>query len=66
MLAGLGTEFPLVLRSLTAGLVIYDPGIKMEHSSGKPLIKRRSQFRILFRNLGSLYHRTEPWDIFKP
>ena len=63
VLAGLGTEFPLVLRSVTAGLVIYDPGIKMEQASGKPAIKRRSQFRILFRNLGSLYHRTEPWDV---
>lgn len=66
VLAGLGTEFPLVLRSVAAGLVIYDPGIKMEHSSGKPSIKRRSQFRILFRNLGSLYQRTEPWDVRQP
>ena len=61
--AAQGTDFSLVLESVTKGFVLYDPGIKMETASGTPKIKRRSQFRIRFANLGSLYHKTEWWDL---
>jgi len=60
---GIGTDFPLVLDSVTKGHVIYDPGIKMENSSKSPTIKRRSQFRILFKNLSGLYRQTGWWDL---
>jgi hypothetical protein len=53
---GDGTDFLLFLKSLTAGNIYYDPGIKVEdESSAKPKVKRRSQFRIRSADLGSLY-----------
>ena len=54
------TDFSLFLKSLIAGNVYYDPGIKMEQSSsGHPTIKRRSQFRVSHKRLGDLYQRQE-------
>jgi hypothetical protein len=66
VLSGIGTDFPLVLDALVRGQVFYDPGIKMEQASGTPIIKRRSQFRIRFRDLSSLYQNTEWWDLAPP
>tara|TARA_B100001123_G_C15316794_1_gene1026404 strand:+ start:1887 stop:3215 length:1329 start_codon:yes stop_codon:yes gene_type:complete len=60
ILLGLGTDFTKFLKALSTGLIKYDPGIKMEQaSSSKPLIKRRSQFRIDHRSLSDLYHNHE-------
>lgn len=57
---GTGTEFLFLLEAIAAGLVYYDPGIKLEQaSSGNPVIKQRSQFRIKSRDLSSLYAK---WD----
>jgi hypothetical protein len=45
------TDFSLFLKAVASGVVYYDPGIKMEKaSSPKPVIKRRSQFRIIALN----------------
>lgn len=60
---GEGTEFSLFLNSCLSSFIYYDPGIKLELENGKEKIKRRSQFRIGFSNLGSLYHAWSPEDI---
>lgn len=53
---GEGTDFARFLHALSVGQVIYDPGIKLEDASGpRPLLKRRNQFRIRSKDLGSLY-----------
>lgn len=57
---GEGTNFELFLKSMHAGKTYYDPGIKLECSSGpSPKIKRRSQFRISHRDLKDLYKNYE-------
>ena len=51
-----GTDFLLLLRQLSSGVVYYDPGIKMENASSiQPEIKKRSQFRVKHTNLRTLY-----------
>ena len=57
---GIGTDFGLFLKGLSSRLVAYDPGIKLEGCDGTdPKSKRRSQFRIPFPSLPSLYRRFE-------
>jgi len=63
IILGIGTDFQLFLRELAAGNIYYDPGIKMEHASLKPEIKKRSQFRIKSRNLSNLYKVNEHLNI---
>lgn len=54
------TDVLLFLKALALGVVYYDPGIKMEGAgAGKPVTKRRSQFRINHKSLSDLYQRTE-------
>ncbi|MFC7337332.1 MvaI/BcnI family restriction endonuclease [Haloferula chungangensis] len=48
-----------LLFSLAAGVVYYDPGIKLENISTKPKVKRRSQFRVASKNISSLYETVE-------
>jgi len=56
VMLGEGTDFTMLLRAINLNAIYYDPGIKMEKaSSDKPLIKRRSQFRIKSRELHTLY-----------
>lgn len=52
---GVGTDFVRFLSSLAIGCVYYDPGIKLENMDGQPRLKRRSQFRVSFRDLNALY-----------
>ena len=52
---GEGTDFLRFLSAVAAGAVYYDPGIKAESWSGKPEVKRRSQFRIKSQEIGMLY-----------
>jgi len=59
VLLGDGTDFQLFLKQMAAGNIYYDPGIKMEQASTKPVIKRRSQFRIKSGNLPQLYKKSE-------
>jgi len=57
---GIGTDFGLFLQGVATGVVVYDPGIKIEAvSTDSPVQKRRSQFRIKFSNLPVLYTRFE-------
>jgi len=51
---GVETDFQLFLAQMHLGNIYYDPGIKMENISVKPVVKRRSQFRMSSQYLGSL------------
>jgi hypothetical protein len=53
------TDSLLLLKALSTGAVYYDPGIKLENSSTKPEVKRRSQFRIISKNIAALYETLE-------
>lgn len=58
------TRFELFLRALDDGLVVYDPGIKLEKQpdgTWKP--KARSQFRISFKSLDRLYEKFDEVDV---
>lgn len=59
VIMGENTDFQLFLKQMAAGHVYYDPGIKMEHCSTQPRIKKRSQFRIKSANINGLYKKTE-------
>lgn len=63
IILGTGTDFLMFLKEMANGNIYYDPGIKLENMSTKPLIKKRSQFRIVSRNLGNLYKLNEIIDI---
>jgi hypothetical protein len=60
VLAGRGADFSRVVSAISRGVIVYDPGIKMEAaSSSAPHVKRRSQFRIRAGELGQLYCQSE-------
>ncbi|WP_205945896.1 MvaI/BcnI family restriction endonuclease [Pedobacter hiemivivus] len=63
VILGSGTDFQLFLSQMALGNIYYDPGIKMENASSKPLIKKRSQFRIISKNLPFLYKSNESLDV---
>ncbi|MCF8467208.1 MAG: MvaI/BcnI restriction endonuclease family protein [Sneathiella sp.] len=55
-----GTDFNLLLNSLAARAVYYDPGIKVENiGSPNESDKRRSQFRVKPKDIPELYHTLE-------
>lgn len=55
-----GTDVLLLLAAVSAGSVYYDPGIKIEAAgTARPVIKRRSQFRVRHDNLNILYDGSE-------
>lgn len=58
-----GTDFLKLIGGFAAGAVFYDPGIKVENISTSPKAHLRSQFRILSRNLPSLYHTMTRHDL---
>ncbi len=53
------TDFIRFLRGMAQGAVYYDPGLKLEHASGKPEVKRRNQFRIKSADIAVLYASLE-------
>ncbi len=63
IILGTGTDFQLFLSEMAKGNIYYDPGIKMENESTKPIIKKRSQFRIKSGNLSNLYKVNEIIDL---
>lgn len=66
ILIGDGTDFQLFLKQMALGNIYYDPGIKMEQASKKPVIKRRSQFRIKSGNINQLYNKAELVNLLTP
>lgn len=59
VILGTGTDFQLFLQQIASGHIYYDPAIKLENATTKPVIKRRSQFRIKSRYLDQLYKNCE-------
>ena len=59
IILGRGTDFTLFLKQLCSGNIYYDPGIKLETTSNKTKIKRRSQFRIKSKFITNLYKESE-------
>lgn len=59
IILGVGTDFQLFLKEMAVGNIYYDPGIKMENTSTKPKIKKRSQFRIKSQYLANIYKTSE-------
>lgn len=57
------TDSLRLLAALAAGAVYYDPGIKLEHASTQPAVKRRNQFRVASKNIGVLYERVETVEL---
>lgn len=57
------TDSLLLLAALAAGAVYYDPGIKLEHASTRPQVKRRSQFRVASKSIGALYESVETVEV---
>jgi hypothetical protein len=55
-----GTDFFLFLKAVSAGVVYYDPALKLEGAtSARPVLKRRSQFRVRHQALAGLYQKAE-------
>jgi MvaI/BcnI restriction endonuclease family len=48
---------------MAGGAVYYDPGIKLEHASTDPEVKRRSQFRVASKNIAALYESVEAVEV---
>lgn len=65
VILGTGTDFQLFLAQMAIGNIYYDPGIKLENMSTKPVIKKRSQFRIKSRFLPNLYKKNEIIDVIE-
>jgi hypothetical protein len=62
---GEGTDFTKFLNAFSTGAAYYDPGIKLVGASKPhPEIKRRSQFRMHFKNIGTLYEKWENVALF--
>jgi hypothetical protein len=58
-----GTDFNRLLSAVSDQKVYYDPGIKLEHASTRPKVKKRSQFRIKSRELDRLYYQLDIVDV---
>ncbi len=54
-----GTDFMMFLQAFIKGQVFYDPGMKVVGIAPTIETKKRSQFRIKYRELGALYKATE-------
>lgn len=58
-----GTNIDRLLGAVAKRSVYYDPGIKLEHASTKPRVKKRSQFRIKSKDLDTLYENLDTVDV---
>lgn len=59
-----GTDVLLLLGAFASGAVYYNPGIKKEGvETGKPVTKRRSQFRVKHGGLETLYRSQAVEDL---
>lgn len=64
---GEGTDFSMYLQAMEQGIVYYDPGIKLvTDASGKETSKRRSQFRVRFKDVKTLYKNWEVAQLVPP
>lgn len=58
-----GTDFLKLLRAFIVGQVYYDPAMKVVGVAPNMATKKRSQFRISYRDLGVLYEQAELTDL---
>lgn len=64
VLLGERTDFSKYLGALAAGLVVFDPGSKVDGvSTARPRVKARSQFRIQKKHLASLYEHFDELNL---
>ncbi|TYP64016.1 MvaI/BcnI family restriction endonuclease [Stutzerimonas stutzeri] len=55
-----GADLKHFLGAIHQGTVYYDPGINQKvNASGKWISKKRSQFRVAWKNVGALYEQAE-------
>ena len=67
VLLGEGTTFSLLLASFASGAVSYDPGIHVDlGANGRWSPKKRNQFRINSKNLGTLYNSATTVNVCGP
>lgn len=59
ILLGELTDFTLFLNEMNRGHIYYDPGIKIENITTKPIAKKRSQFRVKSQYIHNLYKSSE-------
>jgi hypothetical protein len=58
-----GTDFMIFLEAARRGSVYLDPAVKAEEfSTASPVVKRRNQMRISFKNISNIYHSVETLD----
>jgi hypothetical protein len=58
-----GTDFMAFLKAMSMGSIYLDPAIKAEKfSSASPVVKKRNQIRISFKNIQDIYHKVETID----
>lgn len=58
-----GTDFMMFLEAASKGSIYLDPAIKAEeYSSASPVVKRRNQMRISFKDIQNIYHKVENVD----
>jgi hypothetical protein len=58
-----GTDFILFLKAFVAGVVFYDPAMKLVETEQASESKRRSQFRVQHPQLTGLYRTNEIVDV---
>ncbi|MBN2661789.1 MAG: hypothetical protein JXR54_11025 [Tannerellaceae bacterium] len=64
---GTGTDFSLFLKAMHQHKIIFDPGTNVKESlNGKTKVKARSQFRINFKDIGSLYNSFQEHQLISP
>ncbi|GHU99531.1 hypothetical protein FACS189483_08890 [Spirochaetia bacterium] len=58
------TDISFFLESMQNGLIVYDPATKVvQNSNGNTSVKARSQFRVNFNNLGTMYEKFYKQDV---
>lgn len=60
---GKGTSLDKLLSALYTSTIYYDPGVNMKLVDGRWKPKKRNQFRVGWRNVGSLYKQITNCDI---
>lgn len=64
VLFGERTDFSRYLSALAKGLIVFDPGSKIDDAgSTKPRVKARSQFRVAKRHVHALYESFDELDL---
>ena len=63
--AATGTSFERFVKAVSIGDVFYDPGANLKQVDGRTKVKPRNQFRVVSRNITTLYEDVEVIDVRK-